>query len=127
MTTSGEPEQHPARALLNLESPLLRRFNVLSDLYRSVRVSWRLLRDSRVSLSRKAIPVAVVLYVVLPIDLLPALIAGPLGLVDDVVVLAVGLDLFIRSVPAEIVDEHLRALGYEPLPALPEDSAGPGA
>lgn len=127
MATTDDTDGQPTQKVLGVENPLLKRLNSLTDLYRSVRVSWLLVRDPRVTLTRKAIPAAVLLYVLLPVDLLPAIVTGVFGLVDDLVVLAVGLDLFIRSVPPEIVNEHLRALGYEPVPVLPEESREPNA
>lgn len=127
MATTDDTDRQPTQNVISLENPLLKRLSSLTDLYRSVRVSWLLVRDPRVTLTRKAIPAAVLLYILLPVDLLPAIVTGVLGLVDDVVVLAVGLDLFIRSVPPEIVNEHLRALGYEPVPVLPEELGEPDA
>jgi hypothetical protein len=50
----------------------------------------RLLRDERVPLGTKAIALASIGYILSPIDLLPEFIFGPLGLVDDLLVLAAG-------------------------------------
>ena len=48
----------------------------------------RLMRDDRVPLGSKLIAVAGLAYVVSPVDFVPALIFGPLGLVDDLFIVA---------------------------------------
>ncbi len=45
-------------------------------------------RDGQVSLARKSLAAFAVAYAVMPIDLLPELVLGPVGLLDDVGVLA---------------------------------------
>jgi uncharacterized membrane protein YkvA (DUF1232 family) len=48
----------------------------------------RLMRDRRVHVVHKGIAIAGVAYVLSPIDVLPALVFGPLGILDDVFVVA---------------------------------------
>ena len=75
------------------------------------RLTWRLLRDPRVSAWMKAaLPAVAALYLIVPIDLVPDFVIG-IGQIDDLSV--VGILLFAatkvlpRIAPAEIVGEHL--------------------
>lgn len=95
-----------------LRNPLTERFNFVQNMVRRVRLALRLMRDPRVSLWAKAIPVGIVLYMVSPLDIIPALVTGIFGVVDDIVLLTFGLDLFFRQVPEPILLEHARALGF---------------
>jgi uncharacterized membrane protein YkvA (DUF1232 family) len=84
----------------------------------NIRLSWRLARDSRVApLLKMFVPIAVLVYVVSPIDLIPDFLLG-LGKMDDLGILGVALLLAVRLLPrlapAEILDEHLSALGLRP-------------
>jgi uncharacterized membrane protein YkvA (DUF1232 family) len=63
----------------------------------------RLLRDDRVPLRAKLVALAGVGYVLSPIDLLPALLFGPLGLVDDLVVVGASLSRLINHVHPDVV------------------------
>jgi len=75
-----------------------------------VRLYWRLLRDPRVSIWPKALLVGALAYVVLPFDLVPD--ALPLlGEVDDVVILVAAAHWFIQWCPADVVREHVAAIG----------------
>ncbi len=69
---------------------------------------WRLFRDSRVPLPARAILPAVGLYLVMPLDVIPDFIPV-LGQLDDLLVVALGLWLFLRLCPEEIVREQLQA------------------
>jgi len=71
-----------------------------------IRLVWALLRDGRVPAAQKLILVGIAGYIVLPIDLIPDFVPV-LGQLDDIAVVLLGLDLFIRSAPPTIVDEHL--------------------
>lgn len=71
-----------------------------------IRLVWALLRDPRVPVTRKGLLVLLAAYIVNPIDLIPDFIPV-LGQLDDIAVTLIVLDLFIRSAPKEVVDEHL--------------------
>lgn len=66
----------------------------------------RLLRDSRVPLTSKAIAVLGVGYVLSPIDLLPSLLVGPIGLLDDLVVVSAALSRILNGVHPDVVRSH---------------------
>jgi uncharacterized membrane protein YkvA (DUF1232 family) len=55
------------------------------------------------------IPLGILGYLILPVDLLPDVFQG-LGRLDDLVVLLLGLRLFLRLCPPEVVQEHVKAI-----------------
>jgi uncharacterized membrane protein YkvA (DUF1232 family) len=77
-----------------------------------MRLVWALLRDSRVPAGQKLILAGIVGYIVLPIDLIPDFVPV-LGQLDDIAVVLLGLDLFIRSAPQDIVEEHLSRIAQD--------------
>jgi len=66
-------------------------------------------RDPKVPLQARAVLPAMGLYLAMPFDLVPDFIPV-LGQLDDAVVLAGGFALFLWLTPANIVEEHLKAL-----------------
>jgi len=83
--------------------------NLLSEVVREARLTWYLLTDGRVSPGVKMIPLATLLYILSPIDLLPDPILG-LGQLDDLAALILGVKLFIEMCPREIVREYLERM-----------------
>lgn len=67
---------------------------------------WRLLRDPRVPLGGKAVALFGVGYVLSPIDILPALLFGPLGVLDDLLVVAAALSRILNYVHPDVVRTH---------------------
>ncbi|MCS7178757.1 MAG: DUF1232 domain-containing protein [Anaerolineae bacterium] len=80
------------------------------ELIRQLRLAWRLFKDRRVPWGLKLIPPAALIYILSPVDILPDLGLG-LGQLDDIAIILLALKLFIELAPAEVVREHLRALG----------------
>jgi hypothetical protein len=66
----------------------------------------RLLRDNRVNPLLKALPVFSLLYLISPFD-------SFIPVVDDAVILGLGLYTFVELCPPEIVAEHRAALAAE--------------
>jgi uncharacterized membrane protein YkvA (DUF1232 family) len=97
---------------------------LLGSLVNRGRLVWRLLRDPRVPIYLKVLPVAAALYVVSPLDFLPD-IAPLVGQIDDLGVLLAGVEGFIALSPQHVVDEHKAAIeagqGYST--ASPSSSA----
>jgi uncharacterized membrane protein YkvA (DUF1232 family) len=62
-------------------------------------------RDPRVPWYAKAVGICVVAYALSPIDLIPDFIPV-LGLLDDLVLVSLGLLLVIYLIPADIIAEH---------------------
>src|SRR5712691_2113658 len=75
------------------------------DLKRDVVALALALRDPRVPWYAKAVGACVVAYALSPIDLIPDFIPV-LGLLDDLVLVPLGLLLVLRLIPAEILAEH---------------------
>jgi uncharacterized membrane protein YkvA (DUF1232 family) len=70
-------------------------------------------RDPRVPWYAKAVGVCVVAYALSPIDLIPDFIPV-LGLVDDLVLVPLGVLLVVRLIPPDILAEHrLAAAGTQ--------------
>ncbi len=79
---------------------------LLGEILRSLRLVWRLLRDPRVPLlSKLVIPALILAYFLWPADLMPD-VFPLLGQVDDLVLLALALKLFVDLCPPEIVRQY---------------------
>lgn len=72
---------------------------------RDVHALTRASRDPRVPWYAKALAVAVAGYALSPIDLIPDFIPV-LGVLDDLVIVPLGLLLVIRLIPPEVMAEH---------------------
>jgi len=77
-----------------------------------IRLVWALLRDGRVPAQQKLILAGIGAYLVFPIDLIPDFVPV-LGQLDDLAVVLLGLDLFIRSAPPDLVEEHLAKISQD--------------
>jgi len=75
----------------------------IAEIVNKIRLTFRLLMDKRVAFYLKLIPIAAVIYLVVPFDL----VIGP---IDDTVLVIGAMQLFISLCPSEIVDEHSRFL-----------------
>jgi len=77
-----------------------------------MKLVWRLMSDHRVPLPVRSIPPLLVLYLAMPLDLIPDII--PLiGQLDDLLVLVFALALLTRFVPLTVLDAHMDALESE--------------
>lgn len=70
------------------------------------RIIWGLVRDPRTPLPLKALLLAGLTYVIVPLDLIPDAIPI-IGQADDITVLLLVLDLFIANAPADVRAEHV--------------------
>jgi uncharacterized membrane protein YkvA (DUF1232 family) len=71
----------------------------------------RLLRDDRVKPGDKALALLGVAYVISPLDLMPAWLFGPLGILDDVLVVAATLSRVVNHVHPDVVRSHWSGQG----------------
>src|SRR5438552_2937220 len=95
----------------------------LSGLISNAQLVYRLYQDERVpTLLKAAVPLGVALYFVMPLDAIPDFIPV-LGQLDDLAVIILGMGVFLRLAPQDVVDEHRRALGL--LPPLPGEEPPP--
>lgn len=78
-------------------------------LKRETRAVVRAARDPRVGWPVRLLALAVAAYALSPIDLIPDFIPV-LGLLDDLILVPLGLWLVIRLLPPDILDEHRRAV-----------------
>ena len=87
-----------------------------------VRLASRLLREPRVPLLTKGVPLLAALYLVSPLDLVPDLLPL-LGQVDDLSVILVALGGFLRFCPERAVAFHRAAIaeGRRYMPMAPTD------
>lgn len=86
--------------------PAVRMARLIWKLPMYARVIWGLVRDPRTPVHLKALLGAALVYLVVPIDLIPDAIPI-LGQADDLTVLMLVLDLFIANAPAEVRKDHL--------------------
>jgi uncharacterized membrane protein YkvA (DUF1232 family) len=81
----------------------------LASLARRLRVdahaAWLAARDPRTPWYARAFGLLVTAYALSPLDLIPDFIPI-LGLLDDVVLIPLGIWLFLKMLPAGIFDEH---------------------
>jgi uncharacterized membrane protein YkvA (DUF1232 family) len=70
------------------------------------RLIWALARDPRVPLGQKAVLGGIAAYLAFPLDIIPDFIPV-IGQMDDLAVLILGLDWFLRNAPPEVVEEHM--------------------
>jgi uncharacterized membrane protein YkvA (DUF1232 family) len=71
----------------------------------------RLLRDERVPLRAKALALLGLGYALSPIDLLPEILLGPVGLADDLLVVGAALGRLIGDVHPDVVRSHWSGQG----------------
>jgi uncharacterized membrane protein YkvA (DUF1232 family) len=71
----------------------------------------RLLRDRRVPRGPKLLALLGFGYVISPLDVLPTVMFGPIGLVDDVVVVSATLSRLLNHVHPDIVRSHWSGKG----------------
>jgi uncharacterized membrane protein YkvA (DUF1232 family) len=71
----------------------------------------RLLRDPRVPIPDKALALLGIGYVLSPVDLLPEFLLGPIGLVDDALVLAATVSRLVNRVHPDVVRGHWSGQG----------------
>ena len=88
---------------------------MLRALIEQILLTWRLIRDPRVSLWSKAIPVLAVAYVLSPLDLIPDFIIG-IGQLDDLGIVLAAMRLFESVTPEYIVAEHRKEIAQHNRP-----------
>jgi len=72
---------------------------------------FRLLREPQVPLRAKLIALAGVGYILSPIDLLPEIVLGPFGLLDDLIVVGAALSRVLNHVHPDVVRSHWSGKG----------------
>lgn len=72
---------------------------------------FRLARDPRVPIGAKLIAGLGVGYVLSPIEVLPEILLGPIGLIDDLLVVGTALSRLLKSVHPDVVRSHWSGQG----------------
>ena len=96
--------------------------DLLSRLLGNLVLAGRLLFDRRVSGIAKLIPLLMVIYILSPVDLIPDVFV-PIGIVDDLTALLIGLQLFILCAPADVVAEYRHRSDRTPRQETPKADA----
>jgi uncharacterized membrane protein YkvA (DUF1232 family) len=64
-------------------------------------------RDERIGIAPRLIVFGVLLYVAMPLDIIPDFIPL-LGQLDDLLILGIAAWLLVRSIPPAVIEEHLK-------------------
>ena len=83
----------------------------LTEIFKRLRLVWLLFKDGRVPLWVKSVLPASLLYLISPVDFVPDVILG-LGQLDDLGVILVGMALFVKLCPQDVVQDYLDQLEY---------------
>lgn len=99
------------------------------DWLQRARLVVRLFQDGRVSpWLKRLVPLGALAYFLMPFDLIPDMLVGP-GQLDDLGVIAISAfvltRLLVKFAPAEVVAEHLAAMGIRPQPAAQRSARDP--
>ena len=86
---------------------------MLQEFVKQAKLVGRLIGDRRVNGLLKLIPIASIVYLVSPIDLIPGAVVPLMGALDDAAVVWIGTTLFIELCPPDVVQEHRQALNMD--------------
>lgn len=106
-----EKERGPLARVLGFH-PVIRQIQLVLGIRERLMLTLRLMQDSEVPFKLKLLPVGAIIYILSPIDLVPALLTGILGVVEDLFVASLLLNAFLNLVPEERLRHHAVALGY---------------
>lgn len=80
---------------------------VVRNILNQLKLIFRLMGDSRVSLLAKLIPIGAFIYLLSPVD---AVSLPIIGAVDDAAILWLGSYIFTELCPPTVVEEHMKEL-----------------
>ena len=93
---------------------------LLARLLAQLRLAFRLMREPSVPLLTRALPVLAAIYLISPVDFIPDVLPG-LGQLDDLSVIVLALELFLKWCPPAVKAFHESALArgqrYARMPA----------
>jgi len=93
------------RVLRSDERKLAKRIAKLPFLDK-ISLAGALFRDRRIGIAPRLIALGLVLYLAMPLDLIPDFIPV-LGYLDDILIVGIGVVLLLRSIPRYIIEEHV--------------------
>ncbi len=82
----------------------------LQDLILQARLIIKLIGDKEVNFFLKLIPIAALVYVILPIDIIPEIAIPVIGYLDDAAVLWLSTQLFLALCPEVVVTKYREEL-----------------
>jgi len=85
------------------------KIGLLANVFRNLRLIWRLARDGRVPLWAKSVLAMGIAYLIFPLDFVPDYIFG-LGQLDDMTAVLLCSKFFLSLCPPAIVQEHQRQM-----------------
>ena len=94
----------------NWLGPYIPQGSWIREIAQQAKLAFNLMLDRRVHPAIKLIPIAALIYVISPIDAIPAAVMPVLGQMDDVAIAMLGLRFFFELAPVEVVQEHLKRL-----------------
>ncbi len=81
----------------------------LGELWQQVRLVFYLIKDREVPIYMKVVPLAGILYLVFPIDLITDFFPV-LGQLDDLTILLIGAKVFIEMAPPQVVARYMEQM-----------------
>ncbi len=90
----------------------MRRISLLWGFIQQVRLSWRIMRDPRVPIWIKSIPVLPIVYLISPLDFIPDVFLL-IGQIDDLAIIYGSMKLMEWLVSNQVVTEHRHTLRQE--------------
>jgi uncharacterized membrane protein YkvA (DUF1232 family) len=85
---------------------------ITAELIKRLRLVWLLFMDSRVPVWVKSVLPISLLYLISPVDFLPGAVFPVVGSLDDLGVILLGMALFVKLSPQEIVQYYENLLEY---------------
>ncbi len=105
----GRKAVNMAEEKKNWLGPYIPQGNILREVVQQIKLLYHLMLDSRVHPLAKLIPIAAVVYVISPIDIISDVIPV-LGQLDDAAIVMLGLRMFFEVAPPDVVREYLKRL-----------------
>ncbi len=85
---------------------------ILTEILKRLRLVWLLFRDQRVPVWAKSVLPLSLIYLVSPIDFIPAALFPIVGGLDDLGVILLGIALFVKLSPPDVVRDYENQLEY---------------
>jgi uncharacterized membrane protein YkvA (DUF1232 family) len=92
--------------------------SMLAGMINRFRLVWLLFQDSRVSMWVKSVLPLSLIYALSPLDFIPDMFLG-VGQLDDLGVILLGITLFVKLAPPEIVQYYQNLIEYGQETPLP--------
>ena len=98
------PEKRPTNLMIPPQGGVMR------DIVLRIKLILHLMGDRRVNFLLKLLPIASLVYLFMPLDLVSGITLPVIGALDDAAVLWLGSYLFLELAPPQVVQEHMKQL-----------------